>query len=61
MDVLDKLQEQSDLVTEVQINKARASVNTTNPLGKCWYCGDKIGTSRRWCDAECCKDWESAQ
>ncbi len=34
-----------------------ASVDTSNASGECLYCGDEIGYERRWCDADCCKEW----
>ena len=29
-----------------------------NPIGKCWWCLEPIGHSRRFCDAECASDYE---
>jgi len=35
------------------IRRQAASIDTSNPTGLCWTCGEFIGHSRRWCDAEC--------
>lgn len=26
--------------------------------GKCLFCDEPVETGRRWCNAQCCKDWE---
>ena len=35
------------------IRRQAASIDTSNPTGLCWTCGDYIGHGRRWCDADC--------
>ena len=35
------------------IRKKASSIDTSNPTGLCWTCGDYIGHERRWCDADC--------
>ena len=35
------------------IRKEAAKIDTSNPTGLCWNCGDYIGYHRRWCDADC--------
>lgn len=61
MDTIDTAQEYIETIEQVAIDNARKDVNTENPSGLCWYCEEKIGTHRRWCDADCCKDWEAEQ
>lgn len=61
MDAIDIAQEYTETIEKIAIDNARKQVNTANPLGVCWYCGEKVGTARRWCDADCCKDWEAEQ
>ena len=35
------------------ICRKAANIDTTNPTGLCWTCGEYVGYSRRWCNAEC--------
>jgi RNA polymerase-binding transcription factor DksA len=35
------------------IRKEAAKIDTSNPTGLCWNCGEYIGYTRRWCDADC--------
>jgi hypothetical protein len=38
----------------ITIIRSKASaIDTSNPTGLCWTCGDYIGHARRWCDADC--------
>jgi hypothetical protein len=41
-----------DKVITIIRSKASA-IDTSNPTGLCWTCGDYIGHGRRWCDADC--------
>lgn len=38
------------------IRKKAANIDTSNPTGSCWNCGDYVGHSRRWCNADCRDD-----
>lgn len=42
-------------IRAIRANAAR--IDTTNPAGDCWFCGDEIGNERRFCDFNCCKSW----
>lgn len=45
------------------IRKKALAIDTSNPTGLCWTCGEYVGHGRRWCDASCRdqtanqKDW----
>ena len=58
MDVIDIAQDQAETLRKIAINNARRKINTANPIGTCWHCGEKTGKERRWCNADCCSDWE---
>lgn len=35
------------------IRSKASAIDTSNPTGLCWTCGDYVGHARRWCDADC--------
>ena len=35
------------------IRKKALAIDTSNPTGLCWTCGEYVGHARRWCDASC--------
>jgi hypothetical protein len=41
------------------ICREAANIDTTNPTGLCWTCGEFIGYKRRWCDRECADIFEA--
>jgi hypothetical protein len=59
----DKLDEAASLTQEntdravSNIRVAAKAIDTRNPLGTCWNCGDVTGHERRFCDADCRDDW----
>jgi predicted lipoprotein with Yx(FWY)xxD motif len=42
-------------ISQVQRKKVNMFSNTT---GKCLWCAEKVSDGRRWCSAECAKQWE---
>ena len=39
--------------------RARAQEPVAVATGYCLYCGDDdMAPGQRWCDANCCRDWE---
>jgi len=40
-----------------RISAQAKAIDTSNPSGECWNCGEEIGTKRRWCDSECRDYW----
>jgi hypothetical protein len=45
---------------EIRIKQAQKKrVNIfSNDTGKCLWCDEKVVDGRRWCSAECVKQWE---
>jgi hypothetical protein len=60
MDELDLTQHRIELELEAALKKI-APVDTHNPEGVCLNCGEETGTDKRWCDYDCCTDWELRQ
>lgn len=60
MDTLDHLNEATEIIQQLQIAAARGNVKINNPSGRCWYCGEKTDSKRRWCDADCLDLWEKS-
>lgn len=59
-DELDRAAQLTQENTDRAINEICqqvSSIDTRNPLGRCWNCGETIGHDRRWCDAHCRDDW----
>lgn len=54
-DVVDKANDQVDLIREKQIAIARGkSLNIfQNQSGLCWECSTPVDDGRRWCSKEC--------
>ena len=47
---------QEELARDKAINiirKKASAIDTSNPTGLCWTCGEYVGYSRRWCDSQC--------
>lgn len=40
------------------ISAQAKNLDTTNPSGKCWNCGDFTGIERRFCDVECREEYQ---
>lgn len=50
--------EQALLLRKIKTaQNASKAIDTHNPSGICWSCEAETGTERRWCDADCMKDW----
>ena len=41
------------------ICREASKIDTNNPTGLCWTCGEFIGYKRRWCDKECAGIFET--
>ena len=41
------------------ICREASKIDTTNPTGLCWTCGEFIGYKRRWCDRDCADIFEA--
>ena len=41
------------------ICREAAKIDTSNPTGLCWTCGEFIGYKRRWCDKDCADMFEA--
>jgi hypothetical protein len=41
------------------ICREASKIDTTNPTGLCWLCGEFIGYKRRWCDKDCADMFEA--
>ena len=41
------------------ICREASKIDTTNPTGLCWTCGEFIGYKRRWCDRDCADIFET--
>ncbi len=41
------------------ICREASKIDTTNPTGLCWTCGEFIGYKRRWCDKDCADMFEA--
>lgn len=61
----DILDHAANLTTEAaarsiaHISALAAKIDTSNPGGKCWNCGDDVGTERRFCvGVECRDEWQ---
>jgi hypothetical protein len=53
MDDVDIANDLADLVVQTKIKEASNKVVPTNKSGKCWYCGEALSDTRRWCSSEC--------
>lgn len=40
------------------IRQHAAKIDTSNPSGDCWHCGESIGVERRFCNRDCADGWE---
>ena len=40
------------------IRKKALAIDTSNPTGLCWTCGEYTGYGRRWCDKDCADSYE---
>lgn len=43
------------------IRQSAKAIDTTNPSGDCWHCGEYVGTYRRWCNEMCRDQWQKEQ
>ena len=41
------------------ICREASKIDTSNPTGLCWTCGEFIGYKRRWCDKDCADMFEA--
>lgn len=41
------------------ICREASKIDTSNPTGLCWLCGEFIGYKRRWCDKDCADMFEA--
>lgn len=40
------------------ISALASKIDTSNPSGKCWNCGEAVSVERRWCDIACRNEWD---
>lgn len=62
-DPVDEAEAVEQLIADKRIagiRKEAAKIDTTNPSGECLWCGEEIGTERRWCNHECMNLWSKA-
>jgi hypothetical protein len=54
-DVIDKANEQAQLILEKQIELAKGAKLDifSNESGQCWECDSPVTDNRRWCSKEC--------
>lgn len=45
----------NDGINEVRRNSAKQSLS---PCGSCFWCQEKVGSGKLFCDFDCAKDWE---
>lgn len=63
MKEIDILDFAADLTTEMaersirEIRKLAAKIDTSNESGLCWYCDSPLDNERRFCNADCARDW----
>lgn len=54
MDVLEKVAELQEMLTEVAVRNIRKrAVIPVNTTGRCLTCDEPVEDGRRWCDALC--------
>lgn len=56
-DVIDKANDQAQLILEKQIEMAKGVKLDifSNDSGQCWECDSPVTDNRRWCSRECCE------
>lgn len=59
-DEVDNANDMIQAEMELRIRQAQdKKVNIfSNSTGRCLWCAEKVGDGRRWCSAECARQWE---
>ena len=57
-DIFDRASEREQLERDLAISSARKSAPSVQATGHCLWCNAELARGKRWCDAECCEDWE---
>lgn len=61
MDIYDQAQELEMFEREHRIAETLRSGPVIPAKGYCLFCDYEVPYSHRWCDADCCRDWEAMQ
>jgi hypothetical protein len=61
LDIAQKAETESRDRAILAIRQQAANIDTSNPSGECYFCGDDAGVDRRFCNADCRDDWEHEQ
>ena len=56
MDLADQCDVQNEVAQQFDILNSRKPEGP-KPIGKCRFCGEKVGPEARFCDAECATDY----
>lgn len=60
MDVIDQSDEQNQVAFEAE-RRSKRKPNGPEANGFCNYCGEPVSEALRFCNKECCEDWEYLQ
>ena len=55
-DIIDDANERSDIFLRSALSFQRKVAPA--PTGVCFFCGDILPYTHRWCDVDCRDDWE---
>jgi hypothetical protein len=57
-DMADDAQKIAEHLIKVAAYQSRRDEPNIEATGFCHYCDEPIELPRRWCDKQCCEDWE---
>ena len=57
-DIIDRANDQAAEILDRTIAEARCSCPSLPYTGRCHYCGEPVDASKRFCDKDCCSDFE---
>lgn len=57
-DAIDKACEREQIDRDLAIKSAGKTEPVAKATGHCLWCNAELAQGKRWCDAECCEDWE---
>lgn len=58
---IDRASEITELFIEVALKNSTVTIATLPDIGHCYNCSEDLTShdkQRRFCDADCCADWE---
>lgn len=61
MDDIDRAQAQEEMARDLAIRAAIASAPVLPPTGACHWCDEPVAAGARFCNTECCRDFERDQ